>query len=119
MGNKTVPALIDQQPSQLPRELPNRDDINTYISIYNTRFINRYLSGNYIIEELPTLGPFGVHYVMQGLAVQTCEEIYISTPEPNMRGIITHRADTLSNAGQAPIGQAPTAGIYTGVEDHC
>lgn len=119
MGNRTVPALIDQQPSQLPRELPNRDDINPYISTYNVRYINPYLSGNYIIEALPTLGPWGIPYVMQGLAVQTCEEMFISTPEPNMRGIITHRADALSNAGQTPIGTAPTTGIYTGVEDHC
>ena len=119
MGNRFVPALVDQQPSQLPRTTPTRDDINPIISQYNVRWYVPYLSGAATLSALENNGPWGVPYWMQSLPIQTTNNDYITTPEPVERSRITHRVDPLSNAGQAPVGQAPTKGVYTGVEDHC
>ena len=111
--NKTVPALIDQQESTIG----NRQ--YEAIQTYQARYAEPYLSGNYVIDQQPTLGPYGMPYWMAGIATQTCENFVLNAPVAQQKSSMTHIARTLSNAGQAPVGQAPTRGIYTGVEGSC
>lgn len=93
------------------------DDINPIIDQYVLRPGHPYLSGASTLTAL--VGPFGVPYHMQGLALQTCVNRYISAPSPWRASTITHSTKTLSTTGQYAIGAAPTSGIYTGVEDSC
>lgn len=78
-----------------------------------------YLSPAFIIDTYPNLGPWGIPYHMQGLAVQTTTNMIITAPEPWRASAITHSTKTLSTKGQYVAGAAPTTGIYTGVEDSC
>lgn len=71
-------------------------------------------------QVTPEFGPYGIPYQTQMLGWQTCRQIYISAPPPGQKSIITHAAVQYTNAGQTPIGAAPTSGVYTGVhEDGC
>lgn len=107
-------ALIDAGSSSL---VTVHSDINAVINQYTTRYGVPYFSPSYVMTV--GNGPFGVPYHMQGLAMQTCNNMYISAPEAYHKSTIYHSAKTLHTAGQYVIGQAPTAGVYTGVEDHC
>ena len=93
------------------------DDINPLISQYVLRESTPYLSGAYTLTAV--LGPFGNMGWIQGLAYQTTENVTYGTTTPNVKSMIVHKANLIQNAGQAPIGQAPTSGIFTGVEDGC
>lgn len=110
--NKFVPALID---ANVPTLDPSSPD--AILSQYNLRIGSNYLSPSYITTT--SVGPFGVPYWMQGIALQTCNNNYITVPTPFQNSIITHAANAIYTAGQFAIGQAPTSGIYTGVEDNC
>ena len=114
--NKFDSALVDQQPSTIG---PTSSDINPLIQSYNTRYMTPYLSGAHIIEALPTLGPFGVPYWIQGIPPQTCNMNAITAPHPQQRSSMTHIVRPTRQAGQVAFGQAPTRGIYTGVEGSC
>lgn len=114
--NSTVSALVDQQPSTIG---PTSSDINPLIQSYDTRYMVPYLSGAYIVEALPTLGPWGTPYWMQGIPLQTCNMNAITAPHPQQRSSMTHIVRGTQQAGQVAFGQAPTKGIYTGVEGSC
>ena len=58
----------------------------------------------------------GIPYVMLGLPVQTCEMIDIEAPIPPHSRAYTYQAEVQRSSDQYGIGQAPTVGIYTGVE---
>lgn len=111
--NSTPAALLDQQQSVIGPKDPSP------LQTYNTRFMNPYLSGAYIINTYPDLGPWGFPYYMAGIATLTCENFILNTPNPQQRSSMTHIVRPISNVGQAPFGQAPTSGIYTGVEGSC
>ena len=100
-----------------------QDDINPIIDQYILRQGAPYLSPAYIVQSFPTLGPFGVPYWMQGLAVQTCtgftDSPNLGAPRPYQNAQIFHHAQNALSAGQYGIGQAPTKGVFTGVEDSC
>lgn len=67
-------------------------------------------------------GNYGVPYWMQGIAMQTCNVLTITAPEPFLASWITHPANDPGQKGVTAFGQAPTSGIYTGMhvaEDHC
>lgn len=112
--DKTPATLIDALASAFT---PHPYDINAEIGQYNIRPGQPYLSGAHTITA--EIGPFGVPYWMQGLAVQTCTNMYISAPEPPIASTITHSAQQTISAGQYAVGAAPTSGIFTGVEDTC
>ena len=95
------------------------NDTTDVINQYQQRACVPYFSPAHIIQAFPILGPFGIPYKMFGLPVQTCTNMYISAPTPYQASSITHQANTLYTAGQYGIGQAPTSGIFTGVEDKC
>jgi hypothetical protein len=112
--NSMSPALIDQQDSVFTG---TSSDITPVIEQYSLRAGTPYLSPSHIISAV--LGPWGVPYWMQGLAMQTTNNNYINAPRPYLASSITHQAGNLYTAGQYGIGQAPTSGVFTGVEDHC
>lgn len=114
MGNKNPASLIDAGQSTF---MPHGNDINAVIGQYNIRPGQPYLSGAHTITAVN--GPFGIPYTMQGLAIQTCNNMYISAPEPPIASTITHSAKQTVSAGQWAVGAAPTSGIFTGVEDSC
>lgn len=96
---------------------PPDTGINGVLDKYVQRVNSTYLSpANTLYYQS---GQFGVPYWMQGLALQTCVNMYISAPEPWQKNILTHQVSTIYNAGQYGNGQAPTNGVYTGVEDGC
>ncbi len=114
--NKAPASLIDAFQEVIQGETQS-DDINPIIDQYVLRPGAPYLSGAHTMNA--ATGPFGVPYWMQGLAVQTCNNAYYTAPAPWQANIIIGAANTINSAGQYGIGAAPTAGIFTGVEDHC
>lgn len=67
-------------------------------------------------------GQFGVPYWMYGLPMAGWPNLYVSSPnDQRLKDIQFH--NTIQIMSQPVIGaggaQAPTSGIYTGVEDHC
>jgi hypothetical protein len=72
-------------------------------------------------QVTPEYGPFGVMvWMSEPLHIQTCLEMIVAAPLPPQKSKITHAVRAFQNAGQAPVGQSPTMGIYTGVhEDGC
>lgn len=111
--NSSTAALLDQQQSVIGPRQPEA------IQAYNVRYATPYLSGTYIVNTLPTLGPWGFPYYMAGIATLTTENFVLNTPNPPERSSMTHIVRPISAVGQAPFGQAPTRGIYTGVEGSC
>jgi hypothetical protein len=111
--NNAPAALIDQQPSTIGPKEPS------LLQQYNVRWMNPYLSGRHIVDTYPELGPFGFPYYMAGIATLTCEMFRINAPVAQQRSSMTHIVRPISAVGQAPFGQAPTSGIYTGVEGSC
>lgn len=87
------------------------------INQYEFRVGAPYLSPEKVVYYAG--GPFGVPYWMEGIAVQGTNFGYITAPTPWQASIITHSANTLYTAGQVAYGQAPTSGVYTGVEEAC
>ena len=110
--DKQPASLIDQQHSVLQ---PATGALG--INQYEIRPGQPYLSGAHTLSA--NNGPFGVPYWMSGLAVQTCNNQIITAPVPQKKSIITHQAKQIYSAGQYVVGQAPTSGVFTGVEDHC
>lgn len=110
--DKQPASLIDQQTSTLQPK-SGAPGINQYV----LRPGQPYLSPAHTLTA--NNGPFGVPYWMSGLAVQTCNNMYITAPVPQKKSTITHQAKQLYSAGQYAIGAAPTSGVFTGVEDHC
>jgi hypothetical protein len=111
--DKAPASLIDAQPSSLQPGYGGTAGINQYV----LRPGQPYLSGAHILSAVKALS--GVPYWMAGLAIQTCNNMYITAPEPAQKSKITHSASQLYTAGQYAVGQAPTSGIFTGVEDTC
>ena len=111
--NKLSATLLDASESVFQPKY----DINPIIGQYELRSGTPYLSGVHTVTAV--LGPFGIPYKLTGLAMQTCSNFYISAPEPYQASSITHKANVLYTLGQAPVGQAPVSGIYTGVDDGC
>jgi hypothetical protein len=70
-------------------------------------------------QVTPQFGPFGVPYWMQGFPMQTCNMQTITAPLPYQKSKITHAVGQSYRHANTAIGQAPTSGIYTGVEDSC
>ncbi len=58
----------------------------------------------------------GIPYTMEGLPLQTCLLIEIDAPIPLHSRAETYKAELLGTSNQYAVGQAPTNGIYTGVE---
>lgn len=115
--NKTEMAMVDQQPSVIGNRPP--DDITPVIQTYNTRYATPYLSGAAIIDAYEGKAPHGIPYWMTGIQMQTCNNQSITAPRPYMKSSMTHIARPISQVGQAPALQAPTSGIFTGVQDQC
>lgn len=111
--NKTVAALL----TAVGITPPPDTGINGTLDKYVLREGQPYLSPAHIMST--DNGPWGVPYWMEGLALQTCVNMYVSAPEPWQKSTITHQAQTTYTAGQYGNGQAPTSGVYTGVEDSC
>jgi len=59
----------------------------------------------------------GVPYTMEGLPLQTCLLLEIDAPTPPHSRAETYKAEVLGTSNQYAVGQAPTSGIYTGVEE--
>ncbi len=88
------------------------------IATYEWRTSTPYASPAH--QVTPEFGPWGVPYWMQEHQFfQTTEWFTYSAPLPPTKSHIFHQVRPYLNAGQAPIGAAPTSGIYTGVEDSC
>ena len=116
--NRQPASLLDQQTSTIGGL--GQDDITGIIDQYQLRVGTRYyLSPATIVSNIGLLGPWGVPYWMQGLATQTCNNNYITAPTPWQAAQITHEVKPLYAAGQFAVGQAPTSGVFTGVEDSC
>jgi hypothetical protein len=109
--NKTPATLLDAQLSVIGPRQPEA------IQQYVLRAGAPYLSPQFI-SQAPT-HQSGVPYWMQGIAMQTCNTLQISAPEPYQKSSITHSSPTVYQAGQYAIGSAPTTGVYTGVEGAC
>lgn len=114
MGNSQAASLIDAVASAFS---PPTDDINPIIQQSELRPGQPYLSGAHILSTQRP--PWERAYVMQGLAMQTTNNMYISAPEANQKSIITHKTQQIVQAAVTGSGSAPTTGIFTGVEDHC
>lgn len=115
--NGTEMAMVDAQPSTIK----NRpvDPTTAAIRSYNTRYYNPYLSGAAILSAYEGRAPGGIPYWMNGVAMQTANNNQISAPNPAIRSTMTHVVRPISQVGQSPSLQAPTAGIFTGVKDEC
>lgn len=111
--NKAPSTLLEGIVESIPS--PAMDDINPTLQQYQLRPGIPYYSPAHITTAVN--GPFGVPYWMQGLAIQTTNNMYIDAPQPFQASTITHPAETLYSAGQYGIGSAPVSGIYTGVEE--
>lgn len=111
--DKTPATLIDAQDSVLQPPYAGTAGLNEY----ELRAGQPYLSGARVLSVVRAVA--GIPYTMVGLAVQTCTNMIISAPEPQKKSEITHQAVQSVSAGQYGVGQAPTSGIYTGVEDAC
>lgn len=96
------------------------DDINPIISQYVQRPGQPYLSGAFIISAQS--GPYGLYgYGGQsiGLATQTCNTQIITVPDAYQKKSTAFTVPTAPLSSQYGVAGAPTAGIYTGVEDSC
>lgn len=111
--NKTVAALLTAVGIQQPPDT----GINGVIDKYVQRVGSTYLSPAHTMNV--ENGPFGVPYWMEGLPIQTCNNMTITAPGPWQKNIMFQKSPVTYTAGQYAIGQAPTRGVYTGVEDGC
>ena len=110
---------MNKQPAtMLPQSFyyqPPDSGINGILDKYVIRPGIEYLSGASIMESVR--GPYGVPYWMEGLAMQTCNNQYITAPTPWQKSLQFHTTPVTYTAGQYGNGGAPTKGVYTGVED--
>ena len=91
------------------------DDLSQAIGQYNWLPGATYPSPAY--QVTPDFGPYGVPYRMIGIPIQTCVmDLGVEAPTPYAASAIFQPAGQYYNAGQYGFGQAPTQGIYTGVE---
>jgi hypothetical protein len=116
MGNRFIAALI---PADHGANASRPDVDNLGITGYELRDGRPYLSPEELVNT--DVGPFGVPWWANYMALQTCQLFYATAPTPWQKGInYQYQATPLYTAGQAPIGQAPTSGVYTGVHgDGC
>lgn len=110
---------MNKQPATLLRQSfyyqPPDYGINGVLDKYVLRPGQPYFSGASIMES--ATGPYGVPYWMTGLAMQTCNNQYITAPTPWQKDLQFHTVGGLYTAGQYGNGGAPTKGVFTGVED--
>ena len=114
--NKQPATLI---PADFGTHQSHSDVDNLGISGYQTRPGRPYLSPQEVINW--NGGPWGIPWKALYMGLQTCEIFYGSAPEAWQKSALLQAQNTpLYSAGQAPFGQAPTTGVYTGVhEDGC
>ncbi len=114
--NKTPATLI---PADYGTNASRPDVDNLGITGYEVREGRPYLSP----QELTNVdnGPFGVPWWANYMALQSTQLFFGTAPTPWQKSInYQYQATPLYTAGQAPVGQAPTSGVYTGVhEDGC
>lgn len=116
--NKQPATLI---PADFGTHQSRPDVDNLGISGYQTRPGRVYLSPQEVINWSGgpwSFAPMGAALYM---GLQTCQIFYGEAPEPWQKSALLQAQDTpLYSAGQAPFGQAPTSGVYTGVHsDGC
>lgn len=114
--NKQPATLI---PADFGTHQSRPDVDNLGISGYVTRPGRAYLSPQEVINW--SGGPWGIPWKALYMGLQTCQIFYGQAPEPWQKSALLQAQDTpLYSAGQAPFGQAPTSGVYTGVHsDGC
>ena len=113
MGNRFFAALVEADHGA---NQSHADVDNLGITGYSVREGRPYLSP----QELTNVdnGPFGVPWWAGYMALQSTFLGYITVPTPWQKTInYQYQATPLYTAGQAPVGQAPTSGVYTGVHE--
>lgn len=92
-------------------------DVDTLgISAYQPRPGQAYLNPEKIVNWAG--GPWGTAYWAIGQALQTCGLWTATAPSPWQKSALLQAQGTpLIGNNQAPIGQAPTSGVYTGVHE--
>lgn len=95
------------------------DYLSEQIAQYEIRESIPYQSAAYQVGA--DFGPWGVPYwtTTNPLQFGTLNTDIIAAPPPPQKSVIFHHTPVIRNAGQFMIAQAPTSGIYTGVEDSC
>lgn len=91
-------------------------DINQLLQQEELRAGRPYLSPAHIVSADD--GGFGVPYWMSGLPMAPWPHLSIAAPD-RLKDTQFHTAQLLQSNPIFGSGQAPTSGIYTGVEDHC
>lgn len=116
----TQPASLIPADHGTNSKRPDVDNLG--ITQYEVRPGAAYLSGAKVTST--AVGPFGVPYWSPAIWLKTCQLFYGTAPTPWQKNINyqiqSTPLSTASGGGEAPTGQAPTGGVFTGVhEDGC